>query len=173
MSDAASRVAEALTLLGFDRDPEMKGTATAWVELLREYTPAERPPEIRVLPTRATTPVVLTGLPYHSLCAHHLVPFFGFATVAYLPDERLVGLGNIPRLLRYYARRPQLQERLAEELASALDEAMAPRALVVRLSARQMCMEMRGAESAGEVWVEASRGDAAALAAHLGPLVRG
>ena len=171
MSDAAvEHVRAALHALGLDVDPEMRNTAASWVDLLREFQPEPIPPELRALPTSSRSPIVLRALPYHSLCAHHLVPFFGHAVVAYLPEDRIVGLGGIPRMLRHHARRPQLQERLADELAGALEQAVAPQGVLVRISARQMCMEMRGPATSGEVWVEAARGDVDLLRALIGPI---
>ena len=102
-------------------------------------------------PAHGPDPVILRELPFHSLCAHHLLPFFGHALVGYVPGDQLAGLGGVARLLQHHARRPQLQERLARQLAEDLFSALRPRALCVHLVARQMCMEMRGARSAGQV----------------------
>jgi len=102
-------------------------------------------------------------MPFHSLCAHHLLPFHGKVSVAYRPENVLAGLGSIPRALRHFARRPQLQERLTEQLAEHLYQALGPKGLVVQSTARHMCVEMRGAESPMDVVVLAVRGDVAGL----------
>ncbi|TNE92871.1 MAG: GTP cyclohydrolase I FolE [Deltaproteobacteria bacterium] len=139
------------------QDPELAHTPERVAEFLREYSPTEVPP-ISCFPHADDGVVLLRELPYYSLCVHHLVPFFGTATVAYVPDGRVAGLSGIARTLQALARRPQLQERLAAELADRLVADTGARALVVRLRARQMCMEMRGAHSTGEVEVIAQRG---------------
>ena len=153
-----AHIAAALAALGFPDDPEMARTPELVAEFLREFIP-QRPPITSTLPTTSTDPVVIAKLPYHSLCAHHLLPFFGECTIVYRPAGQLVGLGWFPRLLRCFARRPQIQERLCSSLADAVMATIAPAAVGVRLSARQMCVEMRGACSPGHYEVHAWRGD--------------
>lgn len=95
---------------------------------------------------------------FHSMCAHHLTPFFGVAYVAYVPDALGVGVGAPAKLLAHAARRPQLQERLAADVATALEAACRPRGVAVCLIARQMCMEMRGIRADGRVESTVLRG---------------
>ncbi len=83
-------------------------------------------------------------LPFHSVCVHHFVPFFGRALIAYLPGERIIGISGLARLLDRYARRPQLQERITTQIADHLERLLAPRGVAVVLEARHLCMEMRG-----------------------------
>ena len=97
------------------------------------------------------------------------MPFFGEVTVAYLPSDRVGGLGGIARLVQHFARQPQLQERMTAQIADALWEQLRPRALLVRSSARQMCMEMRGVRSTGTILAWAERGEAS----HLRSLISG
>lgn len=92
--------------------------------------------------------IVQTGIPFYSLCEHHMVPFFGTATVAYLPGERIVGLSKLARLVQYHARGLQNQERITTQVADAL-EALEPKAIGVILRARHLCMEMRGVKTQG------------------------
>ncbi len=158
MDDAIHHAEAALRALGFTEDPEMQASGRRFVEFLAEFMPGPRP-HLSGFAVDGSGPVVLKGMAFHSLCAHHLVPFFGEASVAYLPGATVAGLGGIARMLHHFARQPQLQERLAEQLADALAEDLAPRGLVVRLTARQMCMEMRGARTRAEVVVLARRGD--------------
>jgi len=157
-SAAAEHIAAALSALGFEGDPEMGQTPRLVAGFLAEFVPDAPAPQLSTFPSAGRDLVILRDLPFYSMCAHHLVPFFGTATVAYVPDERIVGLGAVPRLLDHLARRPQLQERLGAQLADALAEELSPIALGVRLTARQMCMEMRGARSPGTVETQVLRG---------------
>lgn len=85
----------------------------------------------------------------YSLCEHHLLPFWGKASVAYYPDKKILGLSKIPRLVDVFSKRFQVQERLTRQIAEAIVEAVAPRAVVVRIRAEHMCMRMRGVEKQG------------------------
>lgn len=155
---AAETMDHCLAELGLKGDPEMARTGERFTEFLSEYASTAPLRPLSVFEVKGSGPVVVRGLPFHSLCAHHLLPFFGTADVAYLPDGRVVGLGGVPRLVEHHSRRPQLQERLAEQIADGLVEAIGPRALVVRLVARQMCVEMRGVRKPAEFEVLARRG---------------
>src|SRR6185503_13091358 len=95
--------------------------------------------------------VVVRGLRFYSLCVHHFVPFFGRALVAYLPSDRIVGISGPARLVDYYSRRPQLQERLTGQIADHLERLVKPRGIAVVLEARHLCMEMRGIRRYGSV----------------------
>ncbi|MFB6612078.1 GTP cyclohydrolase I [Agromyces sp. NPDC056379] len=88
--------------------------------------------------------VVLRDLAFRSVCEHHLLPFVGTAHVAYLPGDRVVGLGRIPAVVDTLARRPQLQERLTEEIADALVAGLAPKGVLVVLDAQHRCVTTRG-----------------------------
>jgi len=90
--------------------------------------------------------VLVRGIEFHSLCEHHLLPFFGQVHVAYLPGDKIIGLSKIPRIVDLYARRLQVQERLTEQVADALVELLQPKGVVVLAEARHMCMAMRGVE---------------------------
>lgn len=89
--------------------------------------------------------VVLRDLAFRSVCEHHLLPFVGTAHVAYLPGDRVVGLGRIPAVVDTLAARPQLQERLAEEIADVLQEGLDPKGVLVVLDAQHRCVTTRGA----------------------------
>ena len=88
--------------------------------------------------------VVLRDLAFRSVCEHHLLPFVGTAHVAYLPGDRVVGLGRIPAVVDTLAARPQLQERLAEEIADALETGLDPKGVLVVLDAQHRCVTTRG-----------------------------
>ena len=91
--------------------------------------------------------VLVRDISFYSLCEHHMLPFFGRAHVAYLPNKRIIGLSKIPKLVEIFARRLQVQERLTEQIAETLASKLKPRGVAVVLEARHLCMEMRGAES--------------------------
>ncbi len=90
--------------------------------------------------------VLVRDVEFHSLCEHHLLPFFGRMHVAYLPGSRIIGLSKIPRIVDLYARRFQVQERLTEQVADALVKVLEPRGVAVVAEARHMCMSMRGVQ---------------------------
>jgi GTP cyclohydrolase I len=90
--------------------------------------------------------VVVRDIEFHSLCEHHLLPFYGTVHVGYLPARRIIGLSKIPRIVELYARRFQVQERLTEQVADALVKVLEPKGVVVLAEARHMCMAMRGVQ---------------------------
>jgi GTP cyclohydrolase IA len=90
--------------------------------------------------------VLVRDVEFHSLCEHHLLPFFGRVHVAYLPGERIIGLSKIPRIVDLYSRRLQVQERITEQVADALVNLLQPQGVVVLAEARHLCMAMRGVE---------------------------
>jgi GTP cyclohydrolase I len=93
--------------------------------------------------------VVVKDIPFYSLCEHHMLPFFGRCHVGYLPKGKVVGLSKIPRLVGIFAHRLQLQERLTNGIAEALNSTLAPKGVGVVVEARHLCMEMRGVEKPG------------------------
>jgi GTP cyclohydrolase I len=93
--------------------------------------------------------VLVREVPFFSLCEHHVLPFFGSAHVAYMPEGRVVGLSKIPRLVDVFAHRLQLQERLTRQIAEALVEVTHAKGVAVVVEARHLCMEMRGVEKIG------------------------
>jgi GTP cyclohydrolase I len=93
--------------------------------------------------------VVATGIPFHSLCEHHLLPFVGVAHVGYLPGERIVGLSKLGRVVERFARSLQVQERLTTQIAGWIDEHLAPKGVGVVLEAEHLCMSLRGVQKPG------------------------
>lgn len=95
--------------------------------------------------------VLARGIPVHSLCEHHLLPFFGVAHVAYLPAERILGLSKLVRVVELFARDLQVQERLTQQVADWLQEHLEPKGVGVVIQAEHMCMSMRGVQASGTV----------------------
>ena len=90
--------------------------------------------------------VVVKDIEFYSMCEHHLLPFFGVAHIAYIPNGKIIGLSKIPRLLDMFARRLQVQERMTQEVAGMLQSKLNPRGVAVIIEAQHMCMQMRGVE---------------------------
>jgi GTP cyclohydrolase I len=90
--------------------------------------------------------VIVKDIEFYSMCEHHLLPFFGKAHIAYVPDGKVIGLSKIPRLVDVFARRLQVQERLTRQIGDAITEAIHPQGVAVILEAAHLCMMMRGVE---------------------------
>src|SRR5580698_9873601 len=90
--------------------------------------------------------VIVKDIEFYSQCEHHLLPFFGKAHVAYVPNGKVIGLSKIPRIIDIFSRRLQVQERLTQQVAAAIDEAIHPQGVGVILEAQHLCMMMRGVE---------------------------
>jgi GTP cyclohydrolase I len=121
--------------------------------------------------------VLLRDVDFRSICEHHLLPFTGVAHLAYVPGERIVGLGRLPRVVETLSSRPQLQERLGEQIADALETGLSPRGVLVMLDARHGCVNARGTRQVDSTTVTvASRGtlsEPAAQAAVLATIAAG
>jgi GTP cyclohydrolase I len=93
--------------------------------------------------------ISVRDIPLYSMCAHHFLPFIGKAHIAYIPKERYLGLSKLARVVEFYARRPQLQERLTEQIIDTLHKGLRPEGVMVVVEARHLCIEMRGANKPG------------------------
>jgi GTP cyclohydrolase I len=150
---AADLVKRLLTTFGHDTDRE--GLARTPERVARFYGELLEPRPLCPVTTfdaeGADEMVVLRSVPFYSLCEHHLLPFFGTATVGYVPAGRIVGLSKIPRIVTHFARGLQNQERLSNKVADCLLEVLRPKGVGVILHGRHLCMEMRGVAIAGAV----------------------
>ncbi len=92
--------------------------------------------------------IVVKDIDFHSNCEHHMVPFFGKAHIAYIPDKEIIGLSKFGRIVEHFAKRLQVQERLTNQIADYIEEKLAPKGLIVQLDAKHLCMVMRGIKKA-------------------------
>lgn len=155
----AGHVRGLLTELGLDLDdPNLKETdrrvAKMYLEMFAGLD-AGAEPKVTTFPNDEgyETMVMERDIPFYSMCSHHLVPFYGHAHIAYVPNERIVGLSKLPRILEFYAKRPQLQERLTEQVVRFLEEELKPQGAMVVIQARHLCVEMRGVKKAGAMTI--------------------
>ncbi len=93
--------------------------------------------------------VIVKDIELYSLCEHHLLPFFGKAHIAYLPDKKITGLSKLARLVDVFAKRIQVQERMTTQIADAMMDKLSPKGAIVVVEAEHMCMTMRGAKKPG------------------------
>jgi len=145
-----------LTYIGENPDREgLKETPARFLKAWGEYTRGyhEKPEDILKSFTDGAQSVdemvIVRDIPVYSLCEHHLAPFFGKAYVGYVPERRILGLSKISRLVEVFARRLQVQERLTNQIADALDINLQPLGVAVVIECRHMCMESRGVRHIG------------------------
>ena len=150
---AAAQAAAAMFLRALGVDCEHESTlgtpgrmARAFAELL-----SPRPFEVTTFENdeNYTQLVVLRGVPFASLCEHHALPFLGTVDVGYLPTERMVGLSKLARVVELFARRPQVQERMTQQIADWLQETLHPAGVGVLVRAEHFCMRLRGVQVTG------------------------
>jgi GTP cyclohydrolase I len=157
--DIAAHFQTIIELLGLDvADPNLAGTperiAKMYLELFEGLTEGAEP-KVTFFPNDEgyTSMVMEKDIPFYSLCSHHFVPFYGHAHVAYIPNQSIVGLSKMARIVEFYARRPQLQERLTEQIAGFMAEKLDPQGVMVVVEARHLCVEMRGVRKPGALTV--------------------
>ena len=141
-----------LALLGEDparegllKTPQRVATSLAWLTRGYALTPEQVIGDALFAESHASM-VMVRDIEVYSLCEHHLLPFYGKAHIAYIPAGRIVGLSKLPRVVEVFARRLQVQERLTEEIAAALERVLQPQGVGVVLECAHLCMMMRGVE---------------------------
>ncbi|MEO6423553.1 MAG: GTP cyclohydrolase I FolE [Candidatus Nitrotoga sp.] len=146
-------------LVSLGEDPDRAGLVetpsrlvTAWKHWTSGYTqdPAELLKVFEDGAEEYNELIVIRGIPVYSHCEHHLAPFFGKATIGYVPNGKIVGLSKLTRLVNCFSRRLQVQERLTIQIANALMTHLEPKAAGVVIRCRHMCMESRGISTEGE-----------------------
>ena len=155
----ADHMSGIIDALGLDRkEPNLRGTAERVAKMYLEMFNGLRSgaePKVTTFPNdeHYGHMVMERDIPFYSMCSHHFVPFYGHAHIAYIPSERIVGLSKFSRILEFYAKRPQLQERLTEQVVHFLEEKLQPKGAMVVIEARHLCVEMRGVKKPGALTV--------------------
>jgi GTP cyclohydrolase I len=148
----ADLVRRILRLIGEDPDRDgLRRTPERFEKALRFLTSGYQQDQEKVLNGAMFSVcydqmVLVKDIEVYSMCEHHMLPFFGKCHVAYIPDKKVVGLSKIPRLVNMFARRLQIQERLTNQIASAIQQKISPLGVGVVVEARHLCMVMRGVE---------------------------
>ena len=163
--EIARHFTEIMRVLDLDlTDPHLRDTPARvgrmYLEIFRGLVD-QTEPAITCFPNeeKYSNMVVVRDIEFFSVCSHHMIPFFGRAHIAYIPQEKIIGLSKIARIVEFYARRPQLQERLTEQIVDFVDDKLHPSGAMAVLEARHLCMEMRGVEKTGaETTTSAIRG---------------
>jgi GTP cyclohydrolase I len=151
-------------LLEIGEDPDREGLLRTpermhkmWLELTCGYrVDPDRLINGAVFDVGYSEMVVIKGIPFYSLCEHHMLPFFGTAAVGYLPRGRVIGLSKIPRIVEMYARRLQVQERMTQQIADFLQSRLNPYGVGVVIEAEHLCLAMRGVQKGGATMVTSS-----------------
>lgn len=139
-----------LTLLG--ENPKRNGlleTPARWAKMMKDLLGGHEF-NMKTFPNDGYDEMIIqNNIAFFSLCEHHLVPFFGTATVAYIPGKRLVGISKLARTVELFSRRLQIQERMTQQIAECIGSALKPKGVGVILKARHLCQEMRGIKKIG------------------------
>lgn len=146
-ADHARRMFEALGWQ-IDQDPELTRTPERFSELVAEFANFKGGPRLSTFPADSSDVIAVTAIAFRSLCVHHVMPFFGFIDVAYVPDTTACGFGGILRVIEHFSHRPQVQEKLVHQVAEHLSHELNAQGVLVRCRARQMCVEMRRTDAA-------------------------
>jgi GTP cyclohydrolase I len=155
-------VRQILTEIGEDADREgllrtPERMHRMWLELTCGYSvDPDRLINGAVFDVGYSEMVVIKGIPFYSLCEHHMLPFFGTASVGYLPRGRVIGLSKIPRVVEMFARRLQVQERMTQQIADFLQLRLNPYGVGVVIEAEHLCLAMRGVQKGGATMVTSS-----------------
>lgn len=132
-----------------DHREGLQATPARYQKFIKEFFEA-KPFDLTVFENEGYDEMVVqTNIPFYSLCEHHLLPFFGYGSIAYIPKDKIVGLSKLARTLEHFSRRLQTQERITTQVAGFLADKLQPKGIGVVLTARHLCMEMRGVAKPG------------------------
>ena len=155
-----------LLLEAIGEDPDNGALPETWQrrvpEVLQTLTEGKRDdekPAIRTFKAENNELVIKTEIPVHSLCEHHLLPYYGVAHVAYRPENEVIGLSKLPRYVRWKSRQLTMQEELTRDIATGLQDELGASAVLVQLSATHLCEAMRGIETSTKTTTRASAGE--------------
>lgn len=147
-------------------DPERDGLRDTWERrvpdaftTLTDGNRASEKPTMRTFEAESTGLVVKTGIPFHSLCEHHLLPFHGSVDIAYRPDSEVVGLSKLTRYVRWQSRQLTMQERLTNDIATGLADELNAEAVLVEINATHLCESMRGIETKSTTTTQSTVGN--------------
>jgi GTP cyclohydrolase IA len=160
VSEISEKFFQIMTVMGLDMtDPSLQDTPLRVAKMLVNETCGglfQEPPKITTFPLDEATSrdlVIIRNIPFNSLCEHHFQPFIGTVTVAYIPNDRIMGLSKGARITDYYAARPQVQERLTGQIADHLFNELDAKGVLVMVQAEHMCMSVRGVKKHGSTTI--------------------
>lgn len=150
MSEVRDTITELISFI--DKNPSREGlqkTPDRYQRFVEDFF-TEQPFEFTVFNNEGYDEMVVqANIAFYSMCEHHLLPFFGTGSIAYIPDQKIVGLSKLARTLDHFSHRLQNQERITTQVAEFLQENLQPKGIGVILTGRHLCMEMRGVQKAG------------------------
>lgn len=156
IDEAKIKQAVRLMLEGIGEDPDREGLvetpdriARMCHEVFGGLEESAQPHLAKTFSVDRDEMVVEKDITFHSVCEHHLLPFFGKAHIAYIPNGKVVGISKLARTVEVFARRPQIQEQLTSQICDAIMDLLQPRGVMVMMEAEHMCMTMRGVRKPG------------------------
>lgn len=155
-----------MLLEALGEDPNRDGLADTWqrrvpdaFKTLTDGNRASEKPTMRTFEAESDGLVIKTGIPFYSMCEHHLLPFHGSVNIAYRPESEVVGLSKLTRYVRWQSRQLTMQERLANDIASGLSEELDADGVFVQMNATHLCESMRGVETESTTTTRSMVGD--------------
>lgn len=136
----------------FDPNPTREGLQDTPKRVIKAYKEILNPemPKITVFDSQGYDQMISdSNIPFYSLCEHHMLPFFGTVTIAYIPNGKIIGLSKLARVVEYFSRRLNTQEYLTSNIANFIDETLKPKGVGVKVQGRHLCKEMRGIKTTG------------------------
>ncbi len=159
LTEIAKHIRAIIEILGLDTsDPNLARTDERVAEMYLEMFNGLRSgaePRVTTFPNEEGYEhmIMERDIPFYSMCSHHFVPFYGHAHIAYVPGDKIIGLSKFSRILEFYAKRPQLQERMTEQVVDYLVDKLDAQGAMVVIEARHLCVEMRGVKKSGALTV--------------------